>query len=1042
MQNNEESSSLMFASKNGHTETVSLLLQNGAHVNMQTNKGFSSLIIASQNGHTETVLLLLQNGAHVNMQNNKGSPSLIIASQNGHTETVLLLLQNGAHVNMQNNEGSSSLMAASQNGHTEKVLLLLQNGAHVNMQDNEESSSLMFASNNGHTQTVLLLLQNGAHVNMQNNKGFSSLIIASHNGHTEIVLLLLQNGAHVNMQNNEGSSSLMAASQNGHTETVLLLLQNSAHVNMQNNDGWLSLMYASQNGHTETVLLLLQNGAHVNMQNNEESSSLMFASQNGHTETVLLLFQNGAHVNMTHNKGFFSLIIASQNGHTETVLLLLQNGAHVNMQDNEGSSSLMLTNNLKCSQLLISCGADVNLLSTTTRLTALSMAIIRGNTDIALHLIDCGADMSIGGSSALFYASLHNQISVVKHILDRESILNITNSFVDDLIDGYTPLMAASSCGHVQIAQLLLEAGVRVNFSNFSDYPSLHLPLQQQMQISGKDDQLSTVRGSALDMAVIRGRVEVVSLLMQYGAKVYNIYYLLRSITLKQAQANAKSGNSDESHWEKYSIILQILFSHDSTSDLIGRVQCTNPSTLYMACAFGVVEMVSLLIELGADVSDLYRTDASGLSYWCSFVTIISSGSFLSATASNKTSSDVYLLYKVNWDKYSRLISILTENGLDVNHKDSSGSLALNIACREGRTDLVSLLLKCRADVNFQDGEGLSSLMEAVSCGHLEICLLLFRYRAKVNLQDSKGWSALMLAVTAGHIDFVLLLLERRAEINLQDASGTSSLMLSCFAGDTHVTKVLLGHGADANLQNEDGITALMMSSYNGHTEIVELLLGYGADLCVMTSIGMTALRVSTDNGHKEVTKLLIEHGANRPVTSSLPVCRKRTVSARDSTVISTRVRTQVSDTSRQESKIDRILQLLLQNQDIHLLSFRHVHAATASSSRQDPAITISTSSDSEECVIGLHERPTLHNAHVAIRDIAYDWKDIGRHLKLTNHSLKEIYHDSDGTANNCLLLILHKWLKRAIPPPTWEELAEAVENTDQTIARKIRRTS
>ena len=833
----------------------------------------------------------------------------------------------------------------------------------------------------------------------------------------------------------------------GHTEIAQLILNTCQYsndlVNLPDQSGRTCLMFASQNRHTETVLHLHQNGAHVNKHNiNDEWSSLMIASQNGHTETVLLLLQNGAHVNMQDNDGWSSLMTASQNGHTETVLLLLQNGAHVNMKDNDGMSSLMLTNSLTCSQLLISSGADMNLVSTTTRLTALAMAIIRGNTDIALHLIDCGADMSIGGSSALFYASLHNQISVVKRILDRESILHTDSKkyFVDDLIDGYTPLMAASSCGHVEIAQLLLEAGIEVNFNNFSDYLSLHLPIQQQMQIPRKDDQFSTVRGSALDMAVIRGRVEVVSLLLQYGAKVHNIFYLLRSITLKQAQANAKSGNSDESHWEKYSIILQILFSHDS--DLIGRVQCTNPSTLYMACAFGVEEMVSLLIEFGADVSDLYRTDASGLSYWCSFVTIISSSSFLSETASNKTSSDVDLLHKVNWDKYSRLISILIENGLDVNHKDSSGSLALNIACREGHTDLVSLLLKCRADVNFQDGEGLSSLMEAVSCGHLEICHLLFRYHAKVNLQDSKGWSALMLAVTAGHIDFVLLLLERRAEINLQDASGTSSLMLSCFSGDTHVTKVLLGHGADANLQNEDGITALMMSSYNGHTEIVELLLEYGADLCVMTSNGMTALRVSIDNGHKEVTKLLIEHGANRRVTSSLSVCRKRTVSARDSTLIRTRV-TQDSDTSRLESKLERmeqILQSLLHNQNIHPTT-TYDDAATASSSRQDPAITISTSSDSEECVIGLHERPTLHNAHVAIRDIAYDWKDIGRHLKLTNYLLKEIYHDSDGTANNCLLLMLKKWLKHAISP-TWEELAEAVENTDQTIARKIRRTT
>ena len=54
---------------------------------------------------TETVALLLQNGAQVNMQNNKWS-SLMIASRNGHTETVALLVQNSAQVNMQiNNHG-------------------------------------------------------------------------------------------------------------------------------------------------------------------------------------------------------------------------------------------------------------------------------------------------------------------------------------------------------------------------------------------------------------------------------------------------------------------------------------------------------------------------------------------------------------------------------------------------------------------------------------------------------------------------------------------------------------------------------------------------------------------------------------------------------------------------------------------------------------------------------------------------------------------------------------------------------------------------
>ena len=724
IQNDEGWHALMCACEKGHTEIAQLLLNTDKCrnnlVNLPNKDEITSLMLAGQNGYTGTVLLLLQNGAHVNMTNKNRSSSLIMASLNGHTETVLLLLQSGAHVNVNNIYGWSSLMAASQNGHTETASLLLQNGAHVNIQNNDGWSSLIAASQNGHNKTISLLLQNGAYVNMQDNHRSSPLMVASKNGHTETVSLLLHNGADVNASKNNGWFSLMLACQNGHTITVSLLLHNGALVNMQKNNGMSSLMIASQNGHTETVSLLLHNGAHVNMQDNNGWPSLMIASQNGHTETVSLLLQNGASSNIQNKKGWSSLMIACKSGNTETVSLLLQNGAHINMQDKNGMSSLMLTNSLTCSQLLIACGADMNLFSTTTKFTALTMAIIRGNTDIVLHLIDCGANIS---SSALFHACLHNRIIPVKCLLEGK-----ISNLLDDLIDGYTPLMAASSCGHVEIVQLLLEAGTQVNFSNFSDYPSLHLPLLQQlqMQIPGRDDQLSTVRGSALDMAVIRGRVEVVSLLLQYGAKVYNIYYLLRSITLKQAQANAKSDNSDDTHWEKYCSILQILFTHDS--DLIGRVQCTNPSTLYMACAFGVLEIVSLLIEVGVNVSDLYRTDVcTGLSYLCSLVTVISSGSLFSETASKQISSDVDLLHKLNWEVYSRLILILTGKGLDINHKDSSGSLPLNIACREGHTDLVSLLLKCRADVNLQDREGLSSLMEAVSCGHLEICLLLLR---------------------------------------------------------------------------------------------------------------------------------------------------------------------------------------------------------------------------------------------------------------------------------------------------------------------------
>lgn len=263
------------------------------------------------------------------------------------------------------------------------------------------------------------------------------------------------------------------------------------------------------------------------------------------------------------------------------------------MQNNEGSSPLMDScrlGDIPHCRLLISHGADVDL-QDQNGITALMLAIVTNHVSVAFILIDYGADTSIitvEGSSALTLASQRNQISVVEKIIG--SFHSSTNKIIN-LRDGSgeTSLMIASSRGHTEIVNLLLEAGAQVNFSNLSDYSSLHLPPHQ---IKLHYNQ-GTIRGTALDIAVISGNVEIVSLLLQYGAKVHNIYYLLKSIILKQAEASHKKGTNSfrqmltgigtdvvDTVWEKYYIIILLLFSHDS--DLIRRVQCAKPSALYM----------------------------------------------------------------------------------------------------------------------------------------------------------------------------------------------------------------------------------------------------------------------------------------------------------------------------------------------------------------------------------------------------------------------------------------------------------------------------
>jgi ankyrin repeat protein len=924
---------------------------------MIQGRELSQLMVACYLGNIDYVEDLLKvPGVRVNLQNSEGQHALLCACEQGHTDIAQLILNTCQNpkdvVNLPDKRGRTPLLIASYLGHKTMLEVILK---HKNGKFSQRQTGI-----------IPLLVLNGAHVNMQDNDRWSLLMIASYNGHTEIVSLLLQSGAHVDMQNCIGSSSLILACKNGHNRVVSLLLQNGAHVDMQDREGLSPLMVACEGIHLEIVSLLLQYGACVNMQNCVGSSSLKIACQNGQNKVVSLLLQNGAHVDMRDKEGWSPLMIASQNGHIEIIPLLLQNSADVNMC-NKGVSPLM-------------------------------MACHKGHTDIVSVLMIHGADATlrsaIGGISALHIACESNKPSIVKQLL---------SPMVVDLRDelGNTPLMVASSCGHDEVVKLLLEAGAQVNISNFSDYPSLHLPLHQ-IPLPEKG---STVRGSALDIAAITGHVEVVSLLLQHGAKIFNVYYLLRSITLQLAQAEKlfrDMSRKSSPDWEKYSAVIQLLFSHDS--DLIERVRRTNPSTLYMACVFGVLEMISLLINLGMSVSDLYRTDDSGSSYWCNMITLFSNRSL-----SKTTSIISHLLQKVDW---ARVIRFLSENGLDVNCQDSFGTFALGIASRERHSDLVRLLGQCGADVNLQDKEGVCSLMVATSGGHLEICRHLLRCRAKVDLLDNEGWSSLMVAVAADNVDLVLLLLERGAQINLQDESGTSSLMLSCLAGYTRVTKVLLGHGADVNLQNSDGITALMMSCYNGHAEIVELLINSGADISTMTRIGMTALRVSTDNGHKDITKLLIEYGA-RHINPS----RKRPRSEKDTPFFNHSMLAHIPD--KQCARLDRIENILLT-----LLQLQ--------GSNQAPALV--------DNLRKTESKPVLSVCLKVLIPIAHDWKVIGTLLEVEHNSLEAIKRDNMGICKDCLRDMLHQWLVRVSPPPTWEELAEAVEHTDETVARKIRK--
>ena len=78
-----------------------------------------------------------------------------------------------------------------------------------------------------------------------------------------------------------------------------------------------------------------------------------------------------------------------------------------------------------------------------------------------------------------------------------------------------------------------------------------------------------------------------------------------------------------------------------------------------------------------------------------------------------------------------------------------------------------------------------------------------------------------------------------------------------------------------------------------------------------------------------------------------------------------------------------------------------------------------------------------LSKAFKLLLPLASEWENIGLCLGLDN--FEESVKASAKTAPSCLRETLKLWLSRTDPPPTWKELAEAVEPFDSEIAAKIK---
>ena len=405
-----------------HLNTVKLLVERGADVNVQDKHGKTALQIAATEGSSDIVEILLDYHADLNIAGRHGG-ALHLAARQGHDDIAKQLIDKKAILDLRAQSELTPLHVVARKGHVKVVKLLCTRGANMNHQTSSGRTPLYIAAENGHLDTAAYLIGEGADINLQTTYGKAALHIAIANCHSEIASMLIHAGATLN-PTVQGLTPLHLAATSGIPELVVPLIQAGADRDALSHDGSTPLHEATLNDHPTVIDLLLESGAVVKA-DNQGWTPLHFAARGGLLAVINQLLEAGADLHAREGRGFTPLHLAAKSNSTDAVAFFLDHGSNIDAQTDRGTTALMLAvsnNSSDVVELLISQQADVNV------------------TDFL-------------GFTALHKAVRFNMMRFVKSLVENGCDVNATS------MTGVTPLRIAFDRGSDELVQFLVQSG-------------------------------------------------------------------------------------------------------------------------------------------------------------------------------------------------------------------------------------------------------------------------------------------------------------------------------------------------------------------------------------------------------------------------------------------------------------------------------------------------------------------------------------------------------------------------------------------------------
>lgn len=466
----------------------------------------------------------------------------------------------------------------------------------------------------------------------------------------------------------------------------------------------------------------LVNSTNINQvkQYHPEETPLLCAIENNQLEAAKLLIELGADPNLKNYSIYTTpLEYACKHNNIEMVTLLLEHGASTSLtqHDLNPASYAVTNNNYPMIDLLLSHGLDLN----AGFHLPLVVAAEDNNLTAAKYLLEHGANINADfvnnslTSSAIVEAAVNGHQEMIIFLLENganaDTYTHCQSTYCSALSSAYntSALYNALDFGYIEIAQILVNQGAGIQ----EGISPLHVAVLngdiheiESLLASGIDvDTLNVIGQSPFHFALYTNNIEALELLKQNDA----------NITLEL-----------ESNYSNLSPMEMAIYANAKDACIwlvnngidINKTYDYGDTALHMAASNGQIDIVSSLLELGANI---HANGFDGNS-------VLSSGVY---------SDD------------PEMIAFLIENGAQLNVQNNMGQTELFVAANslrhnENDNAVLKYLLDHGSDPTIKDINGNTALEYFKyinrNTGHLvsnydDICEILGKYE---NPNDDK----------------------------------------------------------------------------------------------------------------------------------------------------------------------------------------------------------------------------------------------------------------------------------------------------------------